>query len=157
MSTEEKMTIDERHEYVGMMRKRYERASQVTRDMPLPGLPWNEAQPGRLEVDLVHRCGSSASGDYVHTVQMIDVATGWSERTAVLGRSYRIMEDGLNRCLAGLPCPVLELHPDNGSEFFNHYLVRFFRETIPDSTAKRPFLPRRHGGHRAFINVCIYA
>ena len=56
-------------------------------------IPWNEAQPGHLEVDLVHHCGSSASGDYVHTVQMIDVATGWSERAAVLGRSYRVMED----------------------------------------------------------------
>ena len=107
-----------------------ERANQVTRDVPMTRIPWNEAQPGHFEVDLVHHCGSSASGDYVHTLQMIDVATGWSERAAVLGRSYRVMEDGFRRCLARLPFPILELHPDNGREFFNHHLVRFFRDTV---------------------------
>ena len=61
---------------------------------------------------------------------MIDVATGWSERAAVLGRSYRVMADGFQRCLARLPFPVLEIHPDNGTEFFNQHLVRFFRETV---------------------------
>jgi len=111
-------------------RKGPERANQVTRDVPMTQIPWNEAQPGHFEVDLVHHCGSSAAGDYVHTLQMIDVATGWSERAAVLGRSYRAMEDGFNRCLARLPFPVLELHPDNGREFFNHHLVRFFRDTV---------------------------
>ena len=69
----------------------------------------------------------------VHTVQMIDVATGWSERTAVLGRSYRVMEDGFRRCLARLPFPILKIHPDNGTKFFSHHLVRFFRETVPQS------------------------
>jgi len=122
----QRLTQDERR----LPRKGPERANQVTRDVPMTRIPWNEAQPGHLEVDLVHHCGSSASGDYIHTLQMIDVATGWSERAAVLGRSYRVMEDGFKRCLARLPFPVLELHPDNGREFFNHHLVRFFRDTV---------------------------
>ena len=107
-----------------------ERANQVTRDVPMKRIPWDESQPGHFEVDSVHHCGPRAWGDYVHTVQMIDVATGWSERAAVLGRSYRVMEDGFKRCLARLPFPTLELHPDNGTEFFNQHLVRFFRETV---------------------------
>jgi hypothetical protein len=55
-------------------------------------IPWNEPEPGHFEVDLVHHCGHTASGDYVHTMQMIDVTSGWSERVAVLGRSYLVME-----------------------------------------------------------------
>jgi hypothetical protein len=32
--------------------------------------------------------------------------------------------------LKRLPFAVKELHPDNGSEFFNNHLVRFWGETI---------------------------
>lgn len=107
-----------------------ERANQVSRDVPMKRIPWNEPQPGHFETDLVHHCGPSASGEYVHTLQMLDVATGWSERAAVLGRSYRAMEAGFQRCLGRLPFLVQEIHPDNGSEFFNYHLVRFFRDTV---------------------------
>jgi hypothetical protein len=53
-------------------------------------IPWDEEEPGHFEVDLVHHCGSSTTGEYMGTIQMIDVATGWSERVAVLGRSLRL-------------------------------------------------------------------
>ena len=118
-------------------RKGPERANQVTRDIPMRRIPWDEAQPGHFEIDLVHHCGASALGDYVHTLQWIDVATGWSERVALLGRSYRVMEWAFCYILARLPFPVLELHPDNGSEFLNHHLLRFFRERVRDATLSR--------------------
>jgi hypothetical protein len=108
-----------------------ERANQATRGVPMKRIPWNEPQPGHFETDLVHHCGTSPSGDYVHTLQMIDVATGWSERVALLGRSYLAMKAGFERCLSRLPFPVLELHPDNGVEFLNQHMVRFFGDTIP--------------------------
>jgi len=111
-------------------RKGPQRARKVTQGIPMKRIPWDEQQPGHLEVDLVHHCGPSASGEYVHTLQMIDVATGWSERVAVLGRSYLVMEDAFRYTLARLPFTVLELHPDNGSEFFNHHLLRFWKDTI---------------------------
>jgi len=100
-------------------------------------IAWDEQQPGHFEVDLVHHCGPSASGEYVHTIQMIDVATGWSERVAVLGRGYLVMKDGFRRILSRLPFPILELHPDNGSEFFNDHLVRFWKEAIVDLQLSR--------------------
>jgi hypothetical protein len=102
----------------------------VTRDIPTKRIPWDEQEPGHFEVDLVHHCGPSPSGHYVHTIQMIDVATGWSERAAVLGRGQLVMEDAFRRILRRLPFPVREIHPDNGSEFFNHHLVRFWKDTV---------------------------
>jgi hypothetical protein len=59
---------------------------------------------------------------------MIDVATGWSERVATLGRSFLVMQDAFRRILARLLFPVLEVHPDNGSEFINYHLRRFWKE-----------------------------
>jgi hypothetical protein len=111
-------------------RKGPERANQATRGVPMKRIAWDEPEPGHFETDLVHHGGPSTSGEYVHTLQMIDVATGWSERVALLGRSYRAMEDAFRRCLARLPFPVREIHPDNGCEFFNQHLLRFFHDTL---------------------------
>ncbi len=67
-------------------------------------IAWNEHQPVRFEVDLVHHCGPDTSGQFIHSLQMIDVATGWSERVATLGRSYRVIEDAFRRALARRQC-----------------------------------------------------
>ena len=96
-------------------------------DIPMRRLPWNINTPGYLEVDLVHHCGSSAHGEYVHTLQMIDVFSGWSERVAILGRSQRVVEAGFTRILERIPFTIRGLHPDNGSEFFNHHSLRFWK------------------------------
>jgi len=71
-----------------------------------------------------------AAGEYVHTLQMVDVAMGWSERVAVLGRNQQAMEVGFRRILDRLPFPIVQLHPDNGSEFFNDHMIRFWGEQI---------------------------
>jgi hypothetical protein len=114
--------------------------SRVLRDVPIRKIPWNEQEPGHFEVDLVFHCGGSGEGLYAHTLQMIDVATGWSERVALLGRGYLVMEDAFRRILGRLPFPVLELHTDNGREFFNAHLQQFW-ERFPGvlPTRSRPY------------------
>jgi len=107
-----------------------EAANRIAREIPMGRLPWETAEPGHFEVDLVHHCGTAAVGDYIHTLQLIDVATGWSERVAVLGRSQRAMELGFRHLLRRLPFRVRQLHPDNGSEFLNDHLIRFWGEQI---------------------------
>src|SRR4030042_4902441 len=68
---------------------------------------------------------------------MVDVATAWSERAAVLGRSYLAMRDGFSRILSRLPFSVLEFHPENGSEFFNQHLLRFWHGLTPQPHISR--------------------
>src|SRR5262249_46014074 len=68
-------------------RRGAERANAIAREIPMRRIPWDTAEPGHFEVDLVHHSGPRSDGDFVHTFQMIDVATGWSERVAILGRS----------------------------------------------------------------------
>jgi hypothetical protein len=118
-------------------RKGPREANQYRRRVPTRRIPWHEQEAGHFEVDLVHHCGLSPSGQYVHTLQMIDVATGWSERVATLGRSWRVMEDGFRRIMARLPFPVLEIHPDNDVAFFNYHLDRFWREKVKGVTLSR--------------------
>jgi len=114
-----------------------EQANRVARNIPMRKIAWDQSEPGHFEVDLVHHGGAEPSGDYLYTLQLIDVATGWSERVAVLGRSQRAMEAGFRHILARVPFPIRELHPDNGSEFLNNHLVRFWGQEITGLTLTR--------------------
>jgi hypothetical protein len=122
-------------------RKGPAQANRVARGIPMKRIPWNEQQPGHFEVDAVHHCGPSSAGHYVHTIQMVDVATGWTEQAATLGRSYVAMKDGFQRILARLPFPILEIHPDKGGEFLNAHLIRFWKEKVKGVilSRSRPF------------------
>jgi len=97
---------------------------------PMRRIPWDIPEPGHFEVDLVVHSGQDSSGEFIHTIQIVDVATGWSEIAAVYGRSYKVMQDGFQTILARLPFPIRELHPDNGAEFFNRHLLRFWQQEI---------------------------
>jgi hypothetical protein len=120
-----------------MSRRGPEQANHLRRTVPMGRIAWQTTEPGWFEVDLVHHCGASTTGDYLHTLQLIDVATGWSERVAVLGRGQAAMETGFRQVLARLPFPIKHLHPDNGGEFFNDHLVRFWGEAITGLTLSR--------------------
>jgi len=130
---------------IGQDQRRRERrrppgtTNAVAREIPAGRIDWDEKQPGHFEVDLVHHCGPIASGNFMHTLQIIDVATGWSERVAALGRSQLVMQDAFQRLLYRLPLAILELHPDNGSEFLNWNLIHFWKKVFPGVHISRSF------------------
>ena len=111
-------------------RRKPQPPSGLRRQVPMERLSWAIARPGSFEADLVHHCGLVTTGEYVHTLQLVDIATGWSERVAVLGRSQEAMVEGFRRVQVRLPFPITHLHPDNGSEFFNNHLIRYFGEEV---------------------------
>ena len=117
------------------------KASKIRAGIPAGRLPWDIAEPGHFETDLVHHCGSASIGTYVHTLQLIDIATGWSERVAVYGRGEEAMVDGFKRVERRVPFPIREIHPDNGSEFLNHHVVSYFgSKAMPVQLSRsRPF------------------
>ena len=111
-------------------RRKPQPPNRLLHQVPMERLGWNLCQPGSFETDLVHHCGQVAAGDYVHTLQLVDVAIGWSERVAILGRSQEAMVKGFRKVKARLPFAIVHLHPDNGSEFFNDHLIRYFGQEV---------------------------
>lgn len=129
-ATVERMLRKNRARKARLPRSGPQRANQVTKGVPMGRIPWDTTEPGHFETDLVHHGGECAAGEYGHTLQLIDVATGWSERVMLLGRGQRAMEAAFTQVLERLPFEIKELHPDNGSEFFNAHLVRFWKEKV---------------------------
>jgi hypothetical protein len=118
-------------------RRKPQPPNRFLREVPMGRVPWETRTPGTFEADLVHHCGLVTEGEYIHTLQMVDVATGWSERVAILGRSQTAMVAGFERIQERLPFAITHLHPDNGSEFFNNHLVRYYGETLTGLTLSR--------------------
>ena len=137
ISTVKRMLKHLRQDEPRVARKGPEQANRVARQIPMRRIAWNESQPGHLEVDLVHHCGPNTHGDFIHTLQLIDVATGWCERVAILGRSYLVMADAFRYIHHRIPFPIRQLHPDNGSEFLNQHLVPFWKDLIPNLALSR--------------------
>jgi len=150
-------------------RKRPQQRSALARLIPMERIPWDEAEPGHCEADLVHHSGPSTNGDYAHTLHLVDVCTAWSARYAILGRSGLVMHDALQVLLRRVPFPIREIHTDNGAEFLNAHLYRFWQERDPQVrlTRSRPWqkndsrfveqknssLVRDYLGHRRFDTV----
>lgn len=86
---------------------------------------WDNARPGFLEIDSVHHCGVSLFGEYLFTLDTVDVATGWNECQAHMGKSERCTVDALEIIKSRLPFKLLGIDFDNGGEFVNYHLIRY--------------------------------
>lgn len=112
-------------------------SNSLRQQYPTRKIAWDIEEAGHFEVDLVHHCGELLNGEYIHTLQMVDVATGWSEIAAIFGRSYRVVAHGFDHLLERLPFPVIEVHPDNGAEFFNRTILQYWKKKLPELQLSR--------------------
>ena len=63
------------------------RPGSIIRDLiPIKTNQWEENRPGFIEVDLVAHCGTSVAGEYINTLDIVDIATGWTSQRAVWGK-----------------------------------------------------------------------
>jgi hypothetical protein len=101
--------------------------------------PWDQQQPGFLEVDLVAHCGESTAGIYLCTLNCVDVATGWTECVAVANKGQQAVFAALQAVRVRLPFPLLGIDSDNGAEFINDQLVRYCQAEKITFTRCRPY------------------
>jgi len=100
---------------------------------------WDQAQPGFFEMDLVGHDGGSTAGDYCFTLDVTDVASGWTEQMATLNKAQIHVFEATNALRARLPFPVLGLDSDNGSEFINDQMRRWCLQEEITFTRSRPY------------------
>lgn len=100
---------------------------------------WDEAQPGFTEIDLVVHCGTTTRGEYVHSLTVTDIATGWTECVALRHRGQQSVFQALLQARGRLPFPLRGIDSDNGSEFINAQLLRYCQDDQLTFTRSRPY------------------
>ena len=107
--------------------------------VPVKVEPWDVAEPGWTEVDLVSHSGPCARGEFGYSFNLTDIYLGWCESRAVLGRGEQRVVAALEQVRSALPFALRGIDSDNGSEFINHHLVRYCRRGGIQFTRCRPY------------------
>ena len=113
----------------------------IKKRIPIQTNQWDESRPGFVESDTVAHCGSSTAGQYALTIDLVDIATGWTEQRAIWGKGQLGVRDNLAHIESTLPFPLLGFDSDNGSEFLNYHILRFYqnRKKPVKFTRSRPY------------------
>lgn len=109
--------------------------------IPIKTDQWDVTQPGYLELDLVSHSGACATGEFLYTLDAVDIQTGWVERQGVHGKGRHGMLAAVRAIAQRLPFALRGIDSDNGSEFINHHLWAFCQQAHPpiQFTRSRPY------------------
>ncbi|XAS67175.1 transposase family protein [Micrococcaceae bacterium Sec5.7] len=86
---------------------------------------WDDAVPGFVEIDLVGHEGGKSQGEFCFTLDITDIATGWTETRSVKNKAQKWVFAAIREATAAFPFPILGIDSDNGSEFINWELYRW--------------------------------
>ena len=107
--------------------------------IPIKTDSWDVQMPGFTEIDLVSHSGNSASGDFVHSLNVTDIHSTWVETRAVMGKSQIGVLEAMKEIQQALPFKLLGIDSDNGSEFINYHLKTFCDQNQIQFTRGRPY------------------
>lgn len=112
---------------------------------------WDSNQPGFLEADTVAHCGNHIDGDFVWSITLTDIHTTWTENRAVWNKGADGVVKMIKDIEIGLPFKIMGFDCDNGSEFLNYHLIRYFcnrpKELMVQFTRSRPY----HKNDNAYV------
>jgi hypothetical protein len=103
--------------------------------------PWEVDKPGWMEADTVAHGGGSSSGNFMNTLTLTDIHTGWTELAALWTQTGGEVRQGLKRIESRMPFELLGFDSDNGSEFLNETLETYLltRDNPIKWTRSRPY------------------
>lgn len=113
--------------------------SLLKHHIPLRTDRWDVTVPGFTEVDLVSHSGDRACGEFIHSLDVTDILTGWTETCALMGASQFQTQGALERIRRDMPFRLLGIDSDNGSEFINDLLARYCKQEEIQFTRGRPY------------------
>jgi hypothetical protein len=98
-----------------------------------------DKKPGFFEIDTVHHCGTSDSGEFCLTLTATDVYSGWVELRPTLNKAHKWVFEALLDIKSSLPFPLTGIDSDNGSEFINSALLKWCQDERVQFTRSRAY------------------
>lgn len=108
--------------------------------IPIRSHNYNINEPGFAEADTVAHCGDSMSGEFIWSLTLTDIYSGWTANRAIWGKGSGGIIYALNSIQNHIPFFLIALNVDNGTEFLNNHLIRYL--SIYDDGKKRIELSR---------------
>lgn len=115
------------------------RTTLLHRKNPLRMTDWDTAEVGNTEIDLVLHCGASGEGEFLHTLTTLDIATGWWEAEAIMGRAQERTFAALRDIRLRSPVRWISMDSDNDTAFINNQLYRYCTQEKLLFTRSRPY------------------
>src|SRR6516162_7399531 len=101
---------------------------------------WRNPPPGFFEVDMVEHCGGTKTGgDFVHSLVLTDIASGWTECIAMPVRNQSLVVEGMAIAAANLPFAMLGVDTDNDSAFMNQTVFDYCKDNGLEQTRSRAY------------------
>jgi hypothetical protein len=100
--------------------------SLLRNKIPIKTNQWDEFNPGCIEADTVHHCGSCTEGQYALTIDYTDIATQWTEQRAVWGKGQDAVHKQTQDAEDSFPFNIRAFDSDCGGEFINELLFSYF-------------------------------
>jgi hypothetical protein len=113
--------------------------SLLKSSIPIRITNWDTRRIGFMEMDTVAHCGDQLAGEFIYSLDMVEIATGWSEQIAVMGKGEEGIVTAIKAIKQSLPFDLKGLDSDTGSEFVNWHMVRWCKENNLSFTRSRPY------------------
>jgi len=144
-ATIDRLLVDVKVAASGGRRRRVGFYSAIRRDVPIRTFnDWNSPPPGFCEVDMVAHGGTSVAGSFIQTLTMVDIATGWTERLALLTRDGSLVVEAMKlKATAAYDGPETAR---DGPSLCNGTTLRQLLSTVVQAQGEGP---RRGESHQA--------
>ena len=96
--------------------------------IPIKLLDRSIERPGFIQADTVAHCGGSLLGEHIWSLTFTDEFTGWTEIRGIWGKGSLGVLDAIKDIETDLPFEMVAFNSDNGSEFLNDHLYRYFTD-----------------------------
>ncbi len=130
-----------REQIDGQRKRRTGVGAAIRRSIPVRTFAdWRDPPPGFFEVDMVEHCGGpKTDGNYVHSLVLTDIASGWTECVAMPVRNQLLVVQGMAKVAADLPFAMLGVDTDNDSAFMNQTVFDYCKELGLEQTRSRAY------------------
>lgn len=128
--------------------------SLLKSSIPLRITNWDTGKVGFMEMDTVAHNGGDPSGEFIYSLDMVEIYSGWSEQYAVMGKGERGIIAAIDKVRKNLPFKLLGLDSDSGGEFINWHMVKycgkeklFFTRSRPDRKNDNAYVEQKNYTH----------
>lgn len=128
--------------------------SLLKSSIPIRITNWDTGRVGFMEMDTVAHNGGDPSGEFIYSLDMVEIYSGWSEQYAVMGKGEKGIIAAIDEARKNLPFKLLGLDSDSGGEFINWHLVKycdqkklFFTRSRPDRKNDNAYVEQKNYTH----------